>query len=205
MPISYLAPENGPILQGEILGDIWEHRLLDAAEELPDGRSPRYHSFHHPLTVVLDAGCDLESDHRDRQEDPDPSLDVLGEAEIADVLQRLEARSKRMAYIHLCDLFEEGSITSRMTGGSGVLRRTLSGNQEARFHYLPEGEGGVAELVGLTVPIVFDFKRVVALPISSVYSAIDSGNATRKAVIPPEYLFDLVQRYYAYCSRIGQP
>jgi len=118
-------------------------------------------------------------------------------------IERLEQHPSLIPYVTLCDIFDESSIKNRMAG-SGVLRRAKS-NQEARYHYLPVGEGPVAGQEPLTTELFLDFKRVISVPIASLYEGIVTGGTRRLAVIPQNYVYDLAQRFYAFRSRIGQP
>jgi len=194
--IPYESPLNGALLQGEILQNVWEHRTLEATCELAADQVPRFYSFHHPLVVVMDAACDLESDHRERNNWNEPLNEdgIIGQ----------EEKPSLVPYVTLCDVYDESSIKNRMAG-SDVLRRTRNNNQEARYHHLPAGEGPVAQEVALTASLFMDFKRVISIPTRTVYEGIRSGDTRRIAVIPSPYVFDLVQRFYAFRSRIGVP
>ena len=196
MGVEYESVPEGPFLQGELLADVWEHRSLEPTIELPIDGAHQYHSFHHPFVVLLDAGCDLETDFRKRGDFVTPRED--------EEIEKQDQDGGLLQYLTLCDVFEEGSIVDRMAGGD-ILRRTSNGNQEARYHFLPEGEGEVADREGLTTSLYLDFKRVISVPTSSLYEGVASGNIRRAAVIPPIYAYDLAQRFYSYRSRIGQP
>ena len=51
------AADRGALRQGEIIGDLWEHRAVAATA--PTG-PVRVRSFQDPLAIVLTADCDLD-------------------------------------------------------------------------------------------------------------------------------------------------
>src|SRR5690348_4500798 len=52
------APRRGPLRQGEIVADLWEHRVLTSSPT----ETPQIASREHPPCVVLTADCDLAQD-----------------------------------------------------------------------------------------------------------------------------------------------
>lgn len=105
----------------------------------------------HPLAIVLTAVCDLEQDYNAR---------FLEEAEPSENDPRL------VAYVLLCDLFNENEIRSRIPPGSQFFKRVRQ-NQDARYHCLLE-----AEIRGRSRGLAdrfLDFKAAFALPTAALY------------------------------------
>lgn len=168
-------PLEGALLQGEILEDVWEHRALTTAP--PEEGNVPLQSLLHPLAIVLTAVCDLEQDYNAR---------FLEEAEPSENDPRL------VAYVLLCDLFNENEIRSRIPPGSQFFKRVRQ-NQDARYHCLLE-----AEIRGRSRGLAdrfLDFKAAFALPTAALYQGIRGSSISRVAVLPPIYIHDFMHRF----------
>ncbi|MFQ6029293.1 MAG: hypothetical protein ACE5Q6_17595, partial [Dehalococcoidia bacterium] len=178
----------------------WEYRLttpLIAPEILG---SPAYQAIDHPLVIILSPPCDLESDHRSRFVTPPEN-----EADL-DFKDR-DSIPTRMAYIRVCDVYEEATIRDAVDPTNASRRfpakiwERVKGNQDVRYHRLPEGILGQEEIP----PLYIDFRKEFSLPVEPLWKALQSGHIARFAVVPSNYVYDLFQRYCSFHSRIGQP
>ena len=197
------GPAAGPFRQGEILSSVWEHRAIPVEPpdvEPPDNDSAtvELHAVQHPFLVAMSPDCDLDQDFAARfPDDYDGFVDEGHE-------QKFREQSNRYLLTHviLCDAFEEAEITVRIAAGKDIWKRVKT-NQDQRYHHLgpaPVGEHGPE------LDVYLDFKRVFALPLESLYEAVQgAGEVERLAVIPSVYLHDLIQRFYAFQSRVGLP
>jgi hypothetical protein len=199
MSFRYDAPASGALLQGEILGDVWEHRARYPAIESPPGLSIPFESEQHPLVVVMSSVCDLERDFEQLFPTSDPwdSYDPAGESRVA-------AAGVKTYYCFLCDVYDEARIRSQSTVKGSDNWRRIKGNQDERYHRFEPttiGENGTRELPDLYL----DFRRGFALPSQALYAGIRAGGIERVAVIPPVFIHDLMHRFYSYHSRVGVP
>lgn len=135
----------------------------------------------HRRCVIMSADCDLEQDYNRRLEGP----------EVDD--------PKLVPYALGLDMFEDNEIRP-MVGTSSVWRLVRQG-QHQRYHHFAEGQQGPARLPALTA----DFKRFTAFFLEEVYRELSRGGAARVCRVPPVYVHDFVQRFFAYLSRIGLP
>ena len=137
----------------------------------------------------MTADCDLEQDHAVRF----PTEELRADAGAYE--RRLANRL--LSHVLLCDAVEEANL---VTPGGDVMRR-ITQNQDVRYHRLPAapiGDGG-AEIPDL----YFDFLRTFGYSLAAVYSAIEENQLERRALVPHTYVHDLVQRFFAFHSRIG--
>lgn len=185
----------GPLLQGEILGDLWEHRPLYPPVEIPEGSSPQVNSVHHPLMIVMTAVCDLEQDFKIRFPDEASQSDYRS----SNIHQNDPGL---VPHVLLCEVFKEDEIRLQIKG-SDIWKRVRQ-NQDERYHHLPSADVGnptVRELPELYL----DFKKNIALPTSSLYDGLQGGQVRRVAVVPPVFVHDLIHRCYGFLSRVGLP
>ncbi len=191
MPFSYEPPpDSGPLRQGEILANVWEHRASHHASAPDDDRDAVVHSFLHPRVIVMTADCDLDQDFNVRFSDG--RLE-----EPLEVFKRDYGDSALLPHLLLCDLYDESEIRSKIARGSEVWRRILQ-NQNERYHHL---NGGVWWLPNLYL----DFKKTLAIPTESTYLALGAAGTRRLAVVPPVYIHDLMHRFFGFLSRVGLP
>lgn len=228
MPFVYSEPPtSGPLRQGEILADIWEHRPLPAPVEIPkdqQGNVP-VQSIRHLLMIVMTAVCDLEWDYAIRF----PKGTDSGESEAAiqsSASQSLEQEHPTLVpHVLLCEVYEEGTIRHRVPG-TDVWKR-ISHNQDERYHqfhsafigeppvdvlpdqYLDSKKNLALPTESLYVDVLpdlyLDFKKTLALPTESLYMGLRIGGVRRVAVVPPIHIHDLMHRFYGFLSRVGLP
>jgi len=195
VPLLYeVAPDSGALRQGEILGDIWEHRVRRPASQIPEGSLAEVDSRLHGLMIIMSAECDLYQDYVVRfSEQPAQEQHELGTD---------ERHPAVIPQVLLCDLYKQEEVRPRI-GGADIWKR-INQNQDERYHYLkaaPIGDPPQDELPDLCL----DFKKTLALPTKSLYEGVDGGQVKRVAVVPPLYIHDLVHRFYGYHSRVGLP
>lgn len=176
---------SGELRQGEILADIWEHRLeVSLGEQPPNPPSATTQSMNHPLMIILTQDCDLLQDYNSRSEG------------LGDFVE--ENHPRMLPHILCTDLISWDDIRSRFPGGvsSGRLRK----NQEERHHFLPAGGQ-----TPLDQELFLDFKKVFGLPTKWLYLALNEGSVRRVALVPPIFLHDLIHRFFAFQSRVALP
>lgn len=189
-------PDDGPVRQGEILRNVWEHRVDHSAGELPEhGEPPQIRSVQHPLVVVMNADCDLNWDYRERVadeeegEEPDPGTPAL-------------EKRKYVPYVLVCDAYRRDALRPHIPG-SDIFRR-IDRNQDERYGKIfgaQIGEDGDEELPDLYL----DFKKTFAVHTPHLYEAIDEGEVDRVALLPPVYVHYQIHRFYSFHSRVGIP
>lgn len=188
MPLQYDLAASGPLRQGEILADVHEHRVEAPAASLsgndaPKRKSHTFTSVKHPLTVVLSPACDLDQHYGFHEEGSDKAAFAL-------------------SHVILLDLYSQSDLRTNPAIVSNIFDR-IKKNQDERYHCLPAAEIGSS---GQSLPQLFvDFKRAFSLPIDSLYTALESGLVRRRAIVPPVYVHDLIQRFYSFLARIGVP
>lgn len=188
------APANGPLRQGEILRDVWEHRALVPASKRQTDDPVEFVSIQHPLMVVMSADCDLEQDYKARH------------PEFAAPEHRDKFRSApekyQISYVILCEAFEETSIRSLLPLGREFWNR-VRGNQDERYHRFPSATIRGQELV--LPDLYLDFKRYSPISTEQLYAGLATEGLERVAIVPPIYLHDLLHRFYGFLSRVGTP
>ena len=166
--------------QGEILAGIPEIQ-----QDNPD--SPvDFTRVNHPRAIVMTPDCDLLSDFSSRQ----------AASEGTQSPQRLQ-------HIHFCDLYEAAEIRENNALRSDLWRR-VQRNQDERYHRLPPGK--VTGGSDVEHPAFYlDFKRMFTLPTEFLYRCLEIETVQRRGVVPTIWIHDLIQRYFAFHSRIGVP
>lgn len=200
MPFAYDLPSiGGPLRQGELLGGVYEHRPSIPPVEHAAGGDAKLVPTKHGRLVVLSPECDLLQDYRLREQiasdKPPTETDVESDPTI-------------IPHVLLCGAFEESEIKSResvVTGKkliqSDIFRR-IKQNQDLRYHYFPDAKiGADSQLPAL----ILDFKRILSLVTATIYDGIKTDGLERIAVVPAPFVHDLVQRFFAFQSRIGVP
>lgn len=158
---------------------VWEHKALTASAVQTDGALP-FESVEHPLVLLMTADCDLEQDYNVR----------------ATAWEDQSVRKGMIVHAIFCDGYE-GSID---TPGSDVRRR-MKQNQDERYHYFPaENVTNTGEAVD---ELYLDFKKIVPVPLGSLYAAMVAGAVRRTGLLASPHLFDVIHRFYGFHSRIG--
>jgi hypothetical protein len=186
----YLRPPGeSRLVQGELLGPLWEYVPTIAPVEVPQGAEIAVAPSPHERVILITQDCDLEQDFQIRFPDG-----WLGQA--ADGVDDMPGAVPQVVF---CDTFED--LRPRVAG-SDIFKRAKR-NQDERYHAFPEAE---IEEVGGAVPELFiDFRRAVALPTGFVYAGIREGGVGRIALLPEIFRLDLAHRFYGYLSRIPVP
>jgi hypothetical protein len=83
--------------------------------------------------------------------------------------------------------------------------RRIKQNQDERYHHFPEAPIGERDGGAGFPNLYLDFKKTLALPTLQLYEGIRDGGVTRRAVVPPIFLHDLVHRFFGYLSRVALP
>ncbi len=132
----------------------------------------------------------------------------MGFDESTPTREHLESDPTIVPHVLLCGAFEESEIKSResiVTGKravqSDILRR-IKQNQDLRYHYFAEAR---VEANDQVPALILDFKRILTVATGSIYGGIETGRLERIAVVPAPHIQDLVQRFFAFQSRIGVP
>ncbi len=183
----------GPLAQGELLQDVWEHRAIALPNEPSPNDLTPVESERHDFAFVLNAACDLQWDYEARQKLAETQGPGLRSAEAA-------ASNTLVPCVLLCDAYLRESIRP-LVEGRDIWRR-IDGNTDIRYHHFasaPVREGNE------TIDEVFvDFKKTFSVPTQLLYDAIGADGITRVGVVPPVYVHD-IQRYFAFHSRVGLP
>jgi len=197
VPFKYDAPPQvGALRQGELLGEIWEHRPEHPPTALSSDASIQYRSVRHPLVMVMNPDCDLEWDFQSRfpDESTQSTYTPAPEASKPNVL---------ISHVLLCDVYEKGNIINRVPPGRDIWKR-IEQNQDERYHHFPPAS--VCNSLREDLPDLFlDFKKVFGLPTESLYGGLRIHAVSRIALVPPIYIHDLTHRFYGFLSRVGLP
>ena len=186
MPFAYESPPtSNELRQGEILSGVWEHRLEVPPAKLPNAPAELpYRSQPHTLMIVLTQDCDLLQDWTSRSEPGDQAID--------------EVHSKRLPHVLLTDVVTFTELHPREEGsGKDRIRR----NQIERFHTLPAAPNPPP----LDQELFLDFKKVFGLPTGWLYEALRAAAVARIGRLPPYYLHQVIQRFFAFQSRVALP
>lgn len=197
MPLCYDLPQTGPLLQGEILGEIWEHVPRYPAIQSQEGQEFPVDSLRHEFVVVMSPGCDLEWDFWVRFPNPASQQQLVTPL-------NFNARkvSKAVSHVFLAQVHRQGEIKSQAS--SSHHWTLLVANRDERYHHFGSAPIGNGE--GDMMPDLYiDFKKALALPIAKVYEGIGMGEIRRIALIPDRYIHHLMHRYYGFLSRVALP
>lgn len=193
LPKYDVAPVSGPLLQGELLADIYEYRPSYPPMSASEGTEIGYYSIHHPLMIIMNPSCDLDWDFKARFEG--------GQLQKRDLSEN-DKLPPLIPHVLLCDAYERDAIRPLFKGRD--LWEPIEENKNERYHHFiaaPIGEPKVGELQD----IYLDFKKTIALPCSGLYEALRQKGISRVAVIPAVYIHDLMHRFYGFWSRVGLP
>lgn len=184
-------PTEGPIRQGEVLASVYQHSVTDAARQYGEGHEFSILSVHHPIIIVLSQDCDLETDYYARypEEAPGgrrPNVNV-------GVPERYH-----LGVIMACSALEDQALINLHALNTGSFRR-IQENRERRYYSLPASDAPV--LPRITV----DFKHVLGLNPTALYSAVRAGSARRVALLKLPYVYDVMHRFASFISRTALP
>jgi len=189
VPFSFQQSSPGALRQGELLADLYVHRVAIPAMVANVGDDSPIESSHHPLVLVMHSDCDLLRDFEARQAavETNTPLEAWGHKATA-------------PHVLLLDVFREGDIRPRAPGSAW---QRIVQNETERYHYLRfepiAGEHAPAS------PLLLDFRKMVSVYTEDLYRAIDQQGVRRLGIIPPIYLQDVMHRCFGYMSRIGLP
>ena len=181
-----LSDLEGRLLQGEILSGLLEPQPEHPGKVIQsEALDLQITLVSHPKIVILTPDCDLLTDFLARK-DPGTAKET-----------------KLLQHVQCCDVYEEYEIRRARNLASDLWKRVKQ-NQDERYHCLPSNEtdvGGKANQPALFL----DFKQMFSIPTEFLYKAIEIGDVKRQGVIPPIWLHSLIQRYFAFHSRVGVP
>jgi hypothetical protein len=189
VPLRYGPPPDGRLVQGEVLGDVWEYIPLRPPVEAAAETEVEVYAVPHQRMLVLTQDCDLIRDFDLRA--PDGSL--------SNQLLNVSEDPASVPSLLLCEMFED--LRSRVAGGD-VFKRARK-NQDERYHALAEAPVG-DDSSGVTMPELFlDFRKTFSPPTAFLYLGLQSEQVGRLGVVPPFYIHDVVHRFHSYHSRIA--
>ena len=175
-------------MQGEILLDIREFRPSDDASVAVAGQEVTFSSVVHPRAIVITPDCDLLTDYSTRNNPPE---------------DKNQRQSRLLDHIQLCEVFSEGEIRHNPPFNAALWKR-IRGNQDERYHTFPTVSKTDSHSAGH--PEYFlDFKRMFTVQTEFLYKLLDSGKAQRLGIVPSVWIHQLIQRYFAFHSRVGVP
>ena len=176
------APAGGRLWQGEILSNVIEIRR--APEELGLEQPTEVERLVHPYALVMTPDCDLEQDFNARQDASAPESRLVPHVLLCEVREAEELRGSR-------------ALTSK-------LWTRVRQNQDERYQYLHR-VSPAEDMVGEGLPVLaLDFKRILTLPTDELYAQIGPV-VGRRALLVDRYLFEVMQRFYSFQSRVGVP
>lgn len=179
----YIKVTEDRIRQGDIFRDL-EFRFVN-----DDGSTG---SIAFPFWVVLTQDCDLEQDYSAKKNLADPAY--TGKKNQDKLIQTVLACPAFVA-----DQLKEGThmsdVSWTMERWSSDLWKPIKGNNNARFHMLPQN-------TEFSLPdLVIDFKRFFTLPREYCYSNASS----RAASVDDLFKEAISQRFAYYLSRVALP
>ena len=188
---------NAQLEQGEILRGVHEHRVEYPSCELPTGTKVEINSINYPYTIVLNPACDLEQDFIKARfpQSPDNILEISDYND-----KELPHWMPHIILLQASD--KERAIKSRIAKPD--LWEQVENNDHKRYHRFeksPIEDGNNNEVPTLYI----DFKKPIALQSVGIYEGIRKGIIERLAVIPSPYIYDFIQRFHSFYSRIGVP
>lgn len=183
------ANDGGRLTQGEILLDIREFRPPNNASVLTVSQEVTFSSIVHTKAIVITPDCDLLSDYSTRNSPADED--------------RHSSSARLLEHIQLCDVFTEEEIRSNR-GLNSSLWSQVRKNQNERYHTLPSVDE--PDFRTTSHPKYFlDFKRMFTIPTEFLYTLLESKETQRLGIVPPVWIHQLIQRYFAFHSRVGVP
>lgn len=187
-------PREGSLRQGELLGPIWNHAVSYPPREVPWGQQVTVRSRLHDLAIVLTPDCDLEWDYEMR------FLTFVREEPMIPT----DEHSLAVDRVLLCHLQDQEELRTRFTGKREIWNR-VKNNQDERYHAIP-----AARIAGVSGPtflhkLYLDFKKVTSVATGELYDGVLAGSVERVALLPPDFLHDMIQRFAGFMSRVALP
>jgi adenylate cyclase len=146
------------------------------------------------MMVVLSPDCDLEQDFNLR------FTRVMDDAK--DEEWEADQHPGAVGHVLLCDLFSYAEIRPRFKGDKKLWAR-VPRNQDERYHHFDPAPVEGKQLV--LHHLYIDFKRTVSISTERLYDGVLAGDTERLALVPPQYLHDLIHRFYGFLSRVALP
>ncbi len=177
------------MLQGEILSGLQELQPEHPGTRIFVDQPPiRFALVNHPTFVILTPDCDLLSDYSARQ----------GNSPVDAKIQ-----SQLLQHVQCCEVYEENEIRQPRQLTSELWKRVKQ-NQDERYHHIPSGKLEGEEEKGHP-DLFLDFKQMFSVLTEFLYESIRTHQVKRQGVIPPIWIHSLIQRYFAFHSRVGVP
>ena len=181
----YARAEEGPLRQGLILTGLVQAKLqVDwmGPTFTESGKAP-FDLTTHPFVVVLSQDCDLDWDHRAREDG--------GKGD------------KRLPSVLFCEAIEAKVLRGRSDIKSDIWKR-IRLNKDERYQFLqripPEEDA-----LGRGLPeLGIDFKRYFTIPTDEVYGQLKAVAKRRARLVSP-YLEHLGSRFCHFQSRVALP
>jgi len=172
------APRGGPILQCEVLSDVFQSVLNERS--VLGGPPHSVDIIKHPLAIVVSQDCDLEWDHRARVPDGAPD--------------------KLLPNVLLCEVHEAASNPSNST-----LWGPIRMNKNERYQFL-QAPRWLEDALREGLPeLLVDFKRYFSLPTGELYRRISAGQTRRRCVLQQPFREHFSNRFYCFQMRIALP
>jgi hypothetical protein len=174
-----------------VLANVFQHSVVDAAQQHPEGHAYSILSVHHPIIIVLSQDCDLETDYYSRY--PEEALEGRKPNVNVGVPERYH-----LGMVMACSALEDQALIKLHNLNSGSFKR-IQENRDRRYYSLPAFEEPALP------HITIDFKHVLGLNPAALYSAVRAGSARRVAVLKLPYVYDVMQRFASFLSRAALP
>lgn len=181
----YIKHDENRLCQGDIVRDI---KFVTWAEKTADSDSIQITKKEIPYGVVMTQDCDLEQDTKNRRSTESKNQDKFLQSIL--LCPAYPAAGLR-AGTHLED---ENLVMERINTDRW---KVVKGNNNARYHYLPEYSN-------YQIPeAVIDFKHYFTVPSEKISEAL--GLERRIGSLGELFREDLSMRFSQYLSRIGLP
>lgn len=197
MPLVFQESVSDQLLrQGEILLDIYEHRVLLPCDELDEDADADILSEHHPRLIVMSQDCDLSRDFESRE----PERCLRDPGQIRE--RRDNAYKYAMSHILVCEVMLEQEIRERIPN-TGYLTK-IQKNELDRYHRIGPAPLANHEHEG-NHDFYLDFRRTFSLATDQLYQSVLDIPERRFGVIPTPYLQNLTHRYFGFLARVALP
>jgi hypothetical protein len=178
-----LTTKEDRLRQGDILRDVsWVEYVDERAGIIEVSR------IAFPLAIVLTQDCDLEQDHRFRNESSSTQDKCL--------ISILMAPLYNVEHVYQGEHLSEIGIRMEKVPNKGNTGNFLRNNERPRYHYLEFGNNVPI------VPSVIDFKHYFS---TTVEYLIKLKSAAYVCSVAPLFREDIAQRFAAYLARVGLP
>ena len=183
----WAAPSGSAIRQCEVLSEAPQ---LIARTETIGTEAVTYDFRIHSWVMVLTQDCDCDWDYTARS-GPD----------------EIEGHGKEVPNLLVCEALLEEELRARKSVNADLWRR-IRGNQDERYHTIPEVPNSL-DAKGEGVPVlVLDFKRCFSIPTSEIYRRIelnDPEGLQRRSFMLPPFRDQVSTRAFAYHARVATP